>query len=501
LIALPLTKYMRKIFLLFFIFMVMLTDPVHARVKKADLAGTWYSGSKKELAVQINSYLDKAEAAEIDGRIIGVISPHAGYIYSGPVAAYTYKSIKNMDIKTVVVVGFSHRMAYDGIAVFNEEAYQTPIGIAGMNTGLVKKLIRRHKKIYSYPAAFKGENSVEMQIPFLQTVLKDSKLVLIAIGEQSRENSQIIAKALYNVLKTESNFILIASTDMSHYLSYNEANRVDKDTISLIKRFDPDKLYTESLLVDHRLMCGYGAICAVMQAAELLGADKLEVLKYANSGDTAGDKQKVVGYLSAVIYKKSPKSEIQDSKKQGEKQMLSENQRKRLLHIARETIKAYIETGKKLKFEENDPTLNREMGAFVTLHHKGQLRGCIGNIIGKGPLYLTVKDMAIQSSTADPRFSEVTASELKDIDIEISVLSELEKIDDPALIEMGKHGVLVRSGFRSGVFLPQVATETGWSREEFMSNLCSHKAGLPPDAWKTGKCDIYVFTAEVFGEK
>jgi len=477
------------------------TTVAYARVKKADLAGTWYSGSKEELTAQINSYLHKAKAVEIDGRIIGAISPHAGYIYSGPVAAYTYKTIKNMDIKTVIVVGFNHRMVFDGIAVFSEEAYQTPIGIAGMNSDIVKKLIRQHKKIYSYPAAFKGENSIEVQIPFLQTVLKNSKLVLVAIGEQSRENSQIIAKALYNVLKDESNFILVASTDMSHYLSYDEANRVDKKTISLIQKFDPDKLYTESLLVDHRLMCGYGAVCATMQVAELLGADKLEVLKYSNSGDTAGDKQKVVGYLSAVMYKKNAKSKTQNSKKQGEKQMLSENQRKKLLRTARETIKAYIETGKKLKFEENDPTLNREMGAFVTLHYKGQLRGCIGNIIGKGPLYLTVKNMAIQSSTADPRFSEVTASELKDIDIEISVLSELKKIDDPALIEMGKHGVLVRSGFRSGVFLPQVATETGWTRDEFMSNLCSHKAGLPPDAWKTGKCDIYVFTAEVFGEK
>jgi AmmeMemoRadiSam system protein A len=140
------------------------------------------------------------------------------------------------------------------------------------------------------------------------------------------------------------------------------------------------------------------------------------------------------------------------------------------------------------------------MGAFVTLHERGELRGCIGNIVATQPLYLTVRDMAIASAFEDPRFPSLKEDELKDIDIEISVLSEPQKINDPNIIEMGKHGVIVRSGFRSGVFLPQVATETGWDRDTFMSNLCSHKAGLPADAWKKKGVDIYIFTAEVFSE-
>jgi len=237
-----------------------------------------------------------------------------------------------------------------------------------------------------------------------------------------------------------------------------------------------------------------------MLAAKRLGADSVEILKYANSGDTAGRKDNVVGYLSAAIYQKE-KIESRKAINGEVSEMLNEAQKKRLLQIARETIEAHIKDNKRLDFTEDDPTLNRELGAFVTLHKHGQLRGCIGNIIGRGPLYLTVVDMAIESATGDPRFPQVTASELKDIEIEVSVLSELKKITSPDEIVMGKHGVLIRSGFRSGVFLPQVATETGWSKEEFMSNLCAQKAGLPADAWKKGECDIYIYTAEVFSEK
>ena len=184
-----------------------------------------------------------------------------------------------------------------------------------------------------------------------------------------------------------------------------------------------------------------------------------------------------------------------------EDKILDSAQKRRLLEIARKTIQAYISTGKKPDFREDNKTLNEEMGAFVTLHKDGQLRGCIGNIIGRGPLYATVSDMAIQSATSDPRFKPVTEGEIDDIDIEISVLSPLERIYDPDKIVMGKHGVLIKSGFRSGVYLPQVATETGWTRDEFMDSLCMQKAGLPRDSWRTGGCEIHIFSAEVFGEK
>ncbi|MFA5115454.1 MAG: AmmeMemoRadiSam system protein A [Candidatus Omnitrophota bacterium] len=180
--------------------------------------------------------------------------------------------------------------------------------------------------------------------------------------------------------------------------------------------------------------------------------------------------------------------------------MMDKQQRKRLLDIARASIKTYLETSERLEITGEDALLSQKRGAFVTLREAGELRGCIGNLASDEPLYLTVRGMAIEAAVADPRFPELRLEELPDIEIEISVLSPLERITDPLAIKMGTHGVLVRKGAASGVFLPQVATETGWSREEFLANLCAHKAGINPDAWKDKSTEIYVFTAEVFSD-
>lgn len=181
--------------------------------------------------------------------------------------------------------------------------------------------------------------------------------------------------------------------------------------------------------------------------------------------------------------------------------MLNDAQRKRLLQIARESITSYVRDGKKKTFIEKDPALNRNMGAFVTLQENGDLRGCIGNMVGQGPLYQTVADMAIEAATGDPRFQKLAPQEIGKIGIEISVLSPMERVRSADEIKIPGHGVIVRKGFASGVYLPQVATETGWTKEEFLTSLCAQKAGLAPDAWKDPSTEIYVFTAEVFGEK
>jgi AmmeMemoRadiSam system protein A len=181
--------------------------------------------------------------------------------------------------------------------------------------------------------------------------------------------------------------------------------------------------------------------------------------------------------------------------------MLNNQQKTKLLEIARASINKYLETGKKMELSENDPVLKQEMGAFVTLNKAGELRGCIGNLVASQPLYLTVRDMAVEAAVDDPRFPQLTLSGLKDVEIEISVLSPLQRVDSAQSIELGKHGVLVRKGYQSGVFLPQVATETGWSKEEFLNNLCAHKAGIAADAWKDKDTQLYVFTAEILSEK
>lgn len=181
--------------------------------------------------------------------------------------------------------------------------------------------------------------------------------------------------------------------------------------------------------------------------------------------------------------------------------MLSKEQKGKLLKLARTTMEKYINQGIIPKFEDKDPVFMEHFGAFVTIHKKGSLRGCIGIIEGRQPLFETIIEMAIEASRNDPRFDPVMPDEIKDIDVEISVLTPKRRVNSIDEIELGKHGVIVKRGFAGGVYLPQVATETGWTKEQFMASLCSGKAGLSADAYKDPKTEIYVFEAEVFGEK
>ena len=238
-------------------------------------------------------------------------------------------------------------------------------------------------------------------------------------------------------------------------------------------------------------MCGFVPVTTVLLYAHLRGLNNTEILKYANSGDVTGDKSRVVGYSSTIIYKEEAGF-----------QPLTQVQKDRLLALARRTVDNLVKNGKAAEVEEKDPRLSQAQGAFVTLTKNGQLRGCIGAIIGQKPLVQTIRDMAIAAASQDPRFPPVTADELKDIKVEVSVLSVPRRIKDASVIELGKHGVIVSDGGdHQGVFLPQVATETGWNKEQFLSELCSQKAGLAADCWKNPNNSLFSFTADVFGEK
>jgi AmmeMemoRadiSam system protein B/AmmeMemoRadiSam system protein A len=474
-----------------------------AEVKKADLAGDWYPSSKWELESQIRKYLDDAKTEAMGRNAFAVISPHAGYRFSGPVAGYAYKAISDKKVNTVIIVGFSHRRPFDGIAVYDRGIVRTPIGDAAIDEKLAKELIASDPRISFNSSLFTAENSVELQIPFVQMVFPKAKIVPVAFGSQSFADASILAEALAKALKSRDDCLVVASTDLSHYHPYEEAVKADRHTISVIEKMKAKELYEEGELGLCEL-CGVMPVSAVLMAAEKLGFNKVSVLKYANSGDTFGNKENVVGYLSAVVYKEEGGGETamaKETEKKTDARLLNDSQRKRLLEIARESIVSYVRDGKRKTFDEKDPVLNRPMGAFVTLHENGELRGCIGNMVGQGPLYKTVADMAIEAATGDPRFSPLSPSELSAIDIEISVLSPLKRVSSYKEITIPGNGVVVRSMFGSGVYLPQVATETGWTREEFLTSLCGQKAGISPDAWKDPATELYTFTAEVFGEK
>jgi hypothetical protein len=480
---------MRAVIFLSIIALLLATQGLCEEIKEPNVAGQFYPASKKELSQTIDHFLSQAETEDLNGRIIALISPHAGYEYSGQVAAFGYKAIQGHQFETVIIIAPSHFVPFDGISVYDRGFFRTPLGDIQVDSKLASALIREEEKIYFYPAAFEREHSLEVQLPFLQKILVDFKIVPVVMGSPSYENCNILSRALSNVIKDiNENILLIASTDMSHYHPYQEAARIDRLTLSFIEEFDIRGLY-DKLRWGQVELCGAGPVIATMLFARHRGADSIKILKYANSGDTSGQKDRVVGYTSAILYKRH---------RQGGQVMLNDLQKKRLLEIARQAIVKYLDAGEKPYIEENDSALTENKGAFVTIKKAGQLRGCIGHILADRPLYKVVQDMAIEAAVGDPRFPPLEKEELDEITLEISALSQLKKIDDINEIQVGTHGILIRKGYRSGLLLPQVATEYGWDKMQFLQHTCL-KAGLPQDAWRDA--EIYIFSAQVFAEE
>lgn len=464
-------------------------------IKQSYAAGNFYPADTAELLVMLDNFFNAAMPSEVPGEIFALISPHAGYGYSGLTAANGYKLIKGRPYRTVIVIGSSHSYGFSGVSVYPEGKMRTPLGDLEIDAEFSKQLLGREEDISFIPKAFEKEHSVEVQLPFLQKALDGFRIVPIVMGDATLETCQKLAGLLKEAIGSRRDVLVVASTDMYHGYSIKEADEFDAHTIACLKTMDAEALYYGLRESRFQLCGGFGVVTTLILSKEL-GHNRLDVLNHTNSAvvtKRSTDGEWTVGYVSCAI--DAPEKE------NGEKAMLNKKQRESLLGIARKSIETYLSTAKMMEVSESDPLLNKEMGVFVTLNKAGQLRGCIGNMIGREPLYLTVRDMAVESATGDPRFTAVTQAELKDIEIEISVLSPLEKVDSADAIILGKHGVIVKNGFSSGVFLPQVAAETGWSKEEFLSNLCAHKAGLAPDAWKDPSTEIYIFTAEVFSEK
>ncbi|MFH1563757.1 MAG: AmmeMemoRadiSam system protein B [Nitrospirota bacterium] len=461
-------------------------------IRKPAVAGAFYPADPLELKNQIDGFLKNAEREKFEGRIIGLMIPHAGYVYSGQVAAHSYKQLEGRSFDTVVIIGMSHSARFDGIAIDTNDYYQTPVGLVKVDTELASSLIKSNPMIKSLPEAHAGEHSLEVQIPFLQQTLKEFKILPILISNPG--DCQLLAKSL--ISNTGGKKILyIASSDMSHYPPYEVANKVDTTTLALISGMDINKLVDWLNQPQDKcstLLCGSGAVLTLMLIAKELGVNNGTILKYANSGDIPiiGDKSKVVGYGATIFTQKEEKTMVLDNEEQ-----------QVLLKIARTTIEDYVKSRKISSVDVNDyPELQQPAGVFVTLTKNKQLRGCIGYIKAIAPLAQSVSKMAIAASTEDPRFSPVTKDELKDIKIEITVLSELTQIHDISQIEVGEHGLYIVKGFNSGLLLPQVATEQGWNREEFLAHTCS-KAGLSPNAWKEKDAEIYIFSGSIFHEE
>ncbi len=468
-------------------------------IKKPNVSGQFYPSDPIELSGQIDDFFHKASVEPMDGRIEVMIAPHAGYVYSGPIAAYGYKAASRSSYKTIVVIAASHYVGFSGASVWAQGKFETPLGPIEVDTDFAKKIIDADKEFAFIPKVFEKEHSLEVQLPFLQKTFTNFKIVPIVMGQPTFQTCQDLASVLSRIIADRTDVLVVISTDMSHYHSAKIAKSMDGKAIDLVRKLDAAQLWQKCN--DQTVeLCGFAPVTVGLLYAKQKGLD-VKILNYGDSGDITGDKQAVVGYFSAVFFKGQGEEKKEMKKQNDQTIFLTSAQKERLLTIAKETIDAYVKTGKVLDFKERDPRLLANEGAFVTLHENGQLRGCIGNVLGSGPLFLTVRDMAIASATQDPRFRPVTVEELDKLDLEISVLSKPWRISDPNEIELGVHGVIVSRGpFNKGLFLPQVATGQGWTREQFLSYLCTEKAGLPADAWKDPSTIIEVFTAQVFSE-
>ena len=269
-------------------------------VRPAAVAGTWYPGRPDRIAAEVESYLGTVGPRTVAGRLVALVSPHAGLRYSGPVAAYGYSLLRGRSDLTAVLVGPSHHVAFDGVSVWGKGAFETPLGLAPVDEPLVARLMAADPRIVDVPSLHRDEHSLEMQLPFLQHLVPGLKIVPVLMGSQSRGEVEALSRALASAL-AGSEALLVASSDLSHYHPAPVANRLDAFVVGNVESFDADGLM-KRLEESHEHACGGGPIVAVMKAAQALGATRATILKYADSGDAGEhDKSRVVGYLSAAL--------------------------------------------------------------------------------------------------------------------------------------------------------------------------------------------------------
>lgn len=471
-------------------------------IRQPAVSGSFYPSDPKLLIAKLTDLFKSAGNPEFRDNIAAIIVPHAGYIFSGEIAASAYSLINpEKEYTRVFIIGTSHHVYLNGASLYNLGDFKTPLGIVEVDTSLTNQLISKFNFFESSVEAHKQEHSIEVQLPFLQYQLKKKfKIIPIIIGTQSEEMCRKIAKALEPYFNNENLFVI--SADFSHYPSYYGAKVADKATGDAIATNSPDNFLkalkkNESAKIPGLLTscCAWSSVLTLLHLSSENKGIEINHIRYSNSGDSeAGDTLKVVGYHSFVFARTNQSAEP-------EVFTLSKEDKIELLKIARNAIESRLQKKRISYVDESliSEALNTKCGAFVTLKKNGSLRGCVGQFKPSGPLYKCIVQVAETAAFEDVRFNPVQLYEMKSIEIEISVLTPLKRIKSIDEFELGKHGIYMVKGTHSGTFLPQVAEETGWNREEFLGNCALEKAGIGYNGWKDA--DLYIYEALIFSEK
>lgn len=474
-------------------------------VRPPAVAGQFYPGDPHVLQMAVDSFLKNAIAPRTE-RPIAVIVPHAGYIYSGQIAADAFRQAANYNYDVVVVLGTNHTVpGFWKVAFPPESAFRTPLGKVALDKADIEALLKADPDCITRGDAHAQEHSIEVQLPFIQSLFPKAQIVPAIVGYPDLGLCTRFGKALAAVFKNRQ-VLIVASSDLSHYPSAADARQSDRQTLTAAVKLDPAQFQktAENLNLPklETRACGEAPILAALVAAKELGATRGVVVSSANSGDVAvGELARVVGYGAVVLAAGSAPSDVSalDAPAPADASTpLNEADHKTLLALARETILRYLTTQTVPLPRGFNSRLQRERGLFVTLNKHGELRGCIGNMTPNGSLPRLASAMALASAFEDNRFKPVTLDEVPQLEIEISVLTPMRPIRIYSEIVVGRDGVLLSKNGHSAVFLPQVAPEQGWSREQLLDNLCL-KAGLPANSWKEG-ASFSVFQAEVFHE-
>ncbi|MEK7477087.1 MAG: AmmeMemoRadiSam system protein B [Candidatus Coatesbacteria bacterium] len=488
--------------------------PVHA--------GSFYPAGKSEAEALLKGYL--AKATPPPGPVPrAVVVPHAGWQYSGPTASWAYKALARgaETITRVILLAPSHYVAFRGVVV-NERSYRSPLGVCPLDTEAIATLKKGDFAQADMQGPGTREHADEVQIPFIQTVLPKARLVPLIVGELAPGDAEHTARAISTIL--DEHTVIIASSDFTHYgLRFGFAPPLGRDIPAGLRDLD--------LGAADRITRGDGegfaayvdrtgaTICGRNPISILLAVFKVnrwrangKVLQYATSGALTGDWSSSVSYCAIALGDVSIPPRAKAVAATGTKTSaapattLSPADGEALLKLSRYVLRKFV-VDKVSHFteEELEPfgltaAAKGQLGAFVTLREQGQLRGCIGHIVPRFPLYRGVVENTMNAASRDPRFGSVKPGELAAITIEISVMSPLVKVESVDEIVVGRDGLVLVNGQNTGVFLPQVPGEQGWDKDTFLQQL-GVKAGLDPGAYRRPDTELYRFTARIFEEK
>ena len=479
------------------------------KVMLSPLAGQWFPATEQGLRDDIAERCRDLQPIR-KGDVCAVVVPHAGYRFSGRVAAGVYLRIDPKKIKRIIVMGPSHYVAMNNrVSIPDATHFRTPLGDLAVDTAFVAEL-RKLPFVTHEPAAHQREHSDQIQLPLIQACLATNiPIVCVICGQFDAQNLVTAAAAFRQLL--DAGTLVVASSDFTHYganygyvpFTQDVEKNIETLDMGVFSLFEKKDLpgFIKYLNDTGATVCGRDPLAFLL--AMMPEDARVEKTSYDTSGKQLNDTRNSVSYLGALVRGSWGTPAVKTTPAATFDGKLPDADCERLLTLARVTIAEAFKSGERKASALTPDTVTDAMssvrGGFVTLNKRGDLRGCIGEILPRREIWKVVREQALNAAFNDPRFPSLTAQELAEIEIEISILTPPKPVDSWRDIVIGKHGMVLSKAGRSSVFLPQVAPEQGWTLEETLTHL-SQKAGLPRDAWKDG-ATFLVFEAQVIHEK